>query len=178
MKKQIILAIIIIGLIYSNNLLAKGKSVTVYLKGEKIKTGELLYVEQNDFLLCIPEGLSDDEIYSNPGYLLRIERSNIDSIFIEGESNLSHWSAIGGLIGFIAGAALTITDNSLWRWVEITVGGGIGGLIGTGIGGIVGLVDSNRDVLIVIDSKYDFKNLSQYSRYEKEEPYYLTKIIK
>jgi|GEM_PF-3804445 len=95
-------------------------------------------------------------------------RDEINTVFIEGESNVSSGMLYGSIIGFAAGAIVgavstpssgyTLTNPA----ANALAGGIVVGAIGLLTGLVMGLASSSSDTIIQIDDAYDLYELNKY----------------
>lgn len=128
-----------------------------------------LKIFSKDYLYLIEER---NEVEGTVNSRYKIKVTDVDSVFIMGESNaLSSmgWGALsgfiaGGLLGFLSGGQssgfiqMNAAETALSLGVVLGIIGGISGLI-------VGLVSSSDDEIIEVKSQYDVLKLKDYARY-------------
>jgi len=113
-------------------------------------------------------------LYSDEDWLLRIKEhrykikiSEVDTVFIMGESNVLSSTGWGALAGVLAGAVIGVTmtpqnyDSGEFALAGAAIIGTIGGIIGL----IVGLLSSTDDIIITINSQKDIPKLIDYAKY-------------
>ncbi|MDH3268590.1 MAG: hypothetical protein OEM46_07015 [Ignavibacteria bacterium] len=161
--------------VYESPEYKEGSEVCAYMNDGRETSGELLLVRKNSLLILKTD--CDDDL-KNPDCISKINTSEIDRLFIEGNSNLGLGIGFGLLASVIVGALVfqSYNDGSfLWGYDAIvpTILSTVGCIT---LGVTIGIATSTPDEEIKTFSKYEISGLSTHSRYQSNEPNELIKI--
>jgi len=102
-------------LLLTGSVLADGKYVTIELKDSSIISGKLISVRDNGLIICLDEGLSEEELADSLSLLIAVNYKQISQITIKEDSKLAAsiiGTGIGAGMGLIIGAVAFPGSNS------------------------------------------------------------------
>ncbi len=98
---------------------------------------------------------------------IKIPVSNVEAVVLPGQSNTLTGTGWGGLVGLLAGIAVStsVKSQNFWIYDAKMMVAGFFALLGAGIGALIGLGASTGDEVIEIASTYDLIKLKESARY-------------
>jgi len=144
------------------------QSVVVITDRNEITYNGVIESLMNDELIFVHR---TTESYNNSTFIWKsrtFHKDEINSVFIEGESNVSSGMLYGSIIGFAAGAIVgAVTTPSSGSTLSnpaanALAGGIVVGAIGLLTGLAIGMANSSSDIIIQIDDAYDLYELNKY----------------
>jgi len=167
----------------------RGKYVSALSSNEFVIGGEMLSTRDNSFLLLNME----EEIYynnSNSSFdVSHIQLSNLNKVTSIEKTNIAKYiyPIVAGLTAaFIYASMVDVKytsfdiDENVKRGIINTLGGvlvaGLGCLIGYGISSVLPIWNVSETEYTAPFNEDDIKGLSELSRYQVTEPFYLQKI--
>jgi len=164
-------------------LFAGGREISVMTKSGDRFVGELLSVRTGELLLSPVKDIEEEELERNPGEIIRIPSSSIDSVWAEGHSNTFKGMGTGFLIGAGTGAVIGFAGgNDRPGFMSFSAGekaaivglglGGTGLIIGTVVGAL-----SRSDEINMPHREFDsLVWLKPDARYPDVEPSFLNSL--
>lgn len=142
---------------------AQGSDVAVLCsKGQNIR-GELLVATDSAVIVKTDSSIRNMWWQGDSAFAILLPLSGIETIVVEGHSNILIGTGMGVVLGAGLGAA---TAEKGWEGA----GAAVGGLLGGFGGGIIGALASHRDKVYDHGTRGGFVGLSDLARYGSTTP--------
>ena len=173
--------------INAEQIVDRGRYITILHSGENIKTGELLAVRDSSFLLL---NMEESVYFDNTNYTFdvsHIQLAKTNKLTTMDKTNIAKYIypiGTGLIAGFIASSSLSKKKTSFDKLGEdllknALVGGlivGLGCLIGYALASVVPIWSESETEYVAPFSEDDIEGLRYSARYQWGEPYYLQKV--